>query len=86
MKKTNFTGFSEAIIKLFNEITYIVRIIVDTAVSPADPGGGESNHIRSVNWTWPPESKILQHKNGTHFSFYLLCLLSTSLNFLTHNN
>jgi len=43
--------------------------------------------IRSVNGTWPPSrQRFLPHKNGTQPSFCLFCLLSTSINFRTHNN
>ena len=33
----------------------------------------------------PSRQRFLPHKNGTHPSFCLFCLLSTSLNFRTHN-
>ena len=43
--------------------------------------------IQSVNGTWPlSRQKFLPHKNGTQPSFCPFCLLSTSLNFRTHNN
>jgi len=56
--------------------------------APADPGGNPAMApIRSLNRTWPLSRQIfLPHKNGTHPSFCLFCLLSTSLNFRTHNN
>jgi len=34
----------------------------------------------------PSRQRFSPHKNGTHPSFCLFCLLSTSFNFRTHNN
>ena len=56
-------------------------------LSPADPGGGNLAMAPHPVCQWdlaPQPSKILPHKNGTHPSFCLFCLLSTSFNFRTH--